>query len=74
MWQAGLGVVDFTNPAAVKWYQDKLECLIDMGVDSFKTDFGERIPVKILYIMTDLTRSKCTITIHTFIIRPCSLY
>lgn len=46
MWQAGLGVVDFTNPAAVKWYQDKLECLIDMGVDSFKTDFGERIPVK----------------------------
>lgn len=46
MWQAGLGVVDFTNPAAVKWYQDKLEYLIDMGVDSFKTDFGERIPVK----------------------------
>ena len=44
-WQAGMALVDFTNPAACKWYQDKLEALIDMGVDSFKTDFGERIPV-----------------------------
>lgn len=44
-WQAGMGLVDFTNPLACKWYQDKLEQLIDMGVDCFKTDFGERIPV-----------------------------
>lgn len=46
MWQAGMGIVDFTNPDAAKWYCDKLESLIDMGVDYFKTDFGERIPVK----------------------------
>lgn len=46
LWQAGMGEVDFTNPAAVTWYQNKLEHLIDSGVDSFKTDFGERIPVK----------------------------
>ncbi|MEQ2677472.1 alpha-xylosidase [Enterocloster citroniae] len=44
-WQAGMALVDFTNPKACKWYQDKLERLIDMGVDCFKTDFGERIPV-----------------------------
>ncbi|EPT05875.1 hypothetical protein FOMPIDRAFT_41842 [Fomitopsis schrenkii] len=44
LWQPGLGVVDVTNPAARKWYQDKLEALIDLGVDTFKTDFGERIP------------------------------
>ena len=44
-WQAGMALVDFTNPEACKWYQDKLERLIDMGVDCFKTDFGERIPV-----------------------------
>ncbi|KAL5365492.1 glycosyl hydrolases family 31-domain-containing protein [Aspergillus floccosus] len=43
-WQAGMGFVDFTNPDACKWYQDKLQALVDMGVDSFKTDFGERIP------------------------------
>ena len=46
MWQAGMGLVDFTNPAAVLWYQGKLKALLDMGVDCFKTDFGERIPVR----------------------------
>ncbi|ODV90243.1 glycoside hydrolase family 31 protein [Tortispora caseinolytica NRRL Y-17796] len=44
-WQAGMGFVDFTNPEAVAWYQSKLEALCDIGVDSFKTDFGERIPI-----------------------------
>lgn len=46
MWQAGMGLVDFTNPDAVIWYQEKLKALLDMGVDCFKTDFGERIPVR----------------------------
>lgn len=44
MWQPGMAIVDFTNPEAWKWFQDKLEVLLDMGVDCFKTDFGERIP------------------------------
>ena len=46
MWQAGMAIVDFSNPEAYKWYQDKLEVLMDMGVDCFKTDFGERIPTE----------------------------
>ena len=46
LWQAGMGLVDFTNPDAKAWYQGKLKALLDMGVDCFKTDFGERIPVK----------------------------
>ena len=49
LWQAGLAVVDFTNPGAWKWYQDKLRVLLDQGVDSFKTDFGERIPTDVAY-------------------------
>ena len=48
-WQAGMGLVDFTNPDAVKWYTDKLRTLLDAGVDCFKTDFGERIPVDVVY-------------------------
>jgi alpha-D-xyloside xylohydrolase len=32
-WQAGMGVVDFTNPEARRWYADKLRGLLDMGVD-----------------------------------------
>ena len=46
MWQPGMAIVDFTNPEAYQWFQDKLEVLIDMGVDCFKTDFGERIPTE----------------------------
>ena len=47
MWQAGMALVDFTNPEATKWYQDHLRRLVSQGVDSFKTDFGERIPVDV---------------------------
>ncbi len=49
MWQPGMALVDFTNPEACKWYQDKLTGLLNMGVDCFKTDFGERIPVNCVY-------------------------
>lgn len=49
MWQAGMGIVDFTNPDAYKWYQSKLHRLLEQGVDAFKTDFGERIPVDVKY-------------------------
>jgi alpha-D-xyloside xylohydrolase len=48
-WQAGMGLVDFTNPDACRWFGDKLRGLIDMGVDCFKTDFGERIPTEVAY-------------------------
>lgn len=46
LWQAGMGIVDFTNPAACAWFAGKLTALMEMGVDTFKTDFGERIPVE----------------------------
>jgi alpha-D-xyloside xylohydrolase len=49
LWQAGMGLVDFTNPDATRWYQAHLRRLIDQGVDCFKTDFGERIPVDVVY-------------------------
>ncbi|MDD6032815.1 MAG: alpha-xylosidase, partial [Oscillospiraceae bacterium] len=46
MWQGGMALVDFTNPDAAEWYKGYLRQLVNMGVDSFKTDFGERIPVQ----------------------------
>jgi alpha-D-xyloside xylohydrolase len=49
LWQPGMAIVDFTNPDACSWYQSKLQKLIDIGVDSFKTDFGERIPTDVTY-------------------------
>ncbi len=48
-WQPGLAFVDFTNPDARAWYAGKLRALLDMGVDAFKTDFGERIPTAVRY-------------------------
>lgn len=44
LWQAGMALVDFTNPAACAWYTRCLNTLFDKGVDAIKTDFGERIP------------------------------
>lgn len=44
LWQAGMGLLDITNPEAVTWYVECLNGLFDKGVDSIKTDFGERIP------------------------------
>ncbi|MFD5875038.1 alpha-xylosidase [Streptomyces sp. NPDC060322] len=48
-WQAGMALVDFTNPAATAWFQSKLKVLLDQGVDGFKTDFGERIPTDVVW-------------------------
>ncbi len=44
LWQPGMAIVDFTNPAAKAWYQGHLRRLLATGADCFKTDFGERIP------------------------------
>ncbi len=49
LWQPGMALVDFTNPDACQWYADKLRALCEMGVDCFKTDFGERIPTDVVY-------------------------
>lgn len=48
-WQAGMALVDFTSPAARDWYAGKLRLLLDQGVDCFKTDFGERVPVDVAW-------------------------
>lgn len=48
-WQAGMGLVDFTNPAAREWFKDKVKALLNQGVDAIKTDLGERIPRDVVW-------------------------
>ena len=48
-WQAGMGLVDFTNPAAREWFKDKVKALLNQGVDAIKTYFGERIPRDVVW-------------------------
>jgi alpha-D-xyloside xylohydrolase len=38
-------VLDFSNPDTVKWYQEKLAALLQMGVGAIKVDFGEAAPL-----------------------------
>ncbi|MFY0686414.1 MAG: alpha-xylosidase [Cyclobacteriaceae bacterium] len=40
---------DFTNPDAVKWYQDKIAGLMNLGVGVIKVDFGEAAPANGIY-------------------------
>ena len=37
-------MIDFTNPEAKKWWQEKIEMLMELGVRGIKTDFGEQVP------------------------------
>lgn len=37
-------ILDFSNQATVKWYQEKLAGLLRLGVGAIKTDFGEAAP------------------------------
>ncbi|MCX5230121.1 alpha-xylosidase [Streptomyces sp. NBC_00233] len=49
LWQPGMALVDFTNPEARTWFQDRLRPLLAQGVDCFKTDFGERVPTDVVW-------------------------
>ncbi|GAA2752507.1 alpha-xylosidase [Amnibacterium kyonggiense] len=49
LWQAGMGVVDFTSEAATTWFQEHVRRLLRQGVDAIKTDFGERIPLDVVF-------------------------
>ena len=49
MWQPGMAIVDFTNPYACRWFAGKIKKLCSQGVNCIKTDFGERIPVRVKY-------------------------
>jgi alpha-D-xyloside xylohydrolase len=48
------GLIDFTNPEAVRWYQEKLlKPLLELGVDVIKVDFGESAPENFQYAGMD---------------------
>lgn len=48
-WMPGLAIVDLTNPEAYSWWQGKVKSMMGIGIDTFKTDFGEMLPFDVKY-------------------------
>ena len=46
-------IIDFTDPKACAWYQEKIKALMRMGAGAIKTDFGEGIPEDAHYACLD---------------------
>ncbi len=44
-WNARVAIIDLTNPQAVEWYKALMRPVLEQGLDVFKTDFGEDIPL-----------------------------
>lgn len=42
-------LVDYSNPEAVAWYQDKLRSLFALGIAAIKVDYGEGAPPDAVY-------------------------
>jgi sulfoquinovosidase len=40
---APAAVIDFTNPAAVAWWQGRIRAALNLGADGFMQDFGEQV-------------------------------
>jgi alpha-glucosidase len=36
-------VIDFTDPAAVRWWQGRVRAALELGADGFMQDFGEQV-------------------------------
>lgn len=49
-WKTDDLVIDFSNPAAVRWYGKKISRLIEQGASAIKTDFGDCIPPAAHYL------------------------
>lgn len=45
-WQAGMAIIDFTNPDAYKWFQGKIKGILENYCDSVAADFSEAIPTE----------------------------
>jgi alpha-D-xyloside xylohydrolase len=45
-WFGKGGMLDFTNPAAARWWNDRLKPLYKSGVSFFKNDDGEYLPLR----------------------------
>ena len=41
--------IDYTNPAAVNWWSDRIRLMLDLGADGFMQDFGESVMTDMVF-------------------------
>ena len=49
MWLAPTSVIDYTNPAALNWWEDRLNRMLDLGSEGFMLDFGEQVRAEMIF-------------------------
>lgn len=49
MSESKVGCFDFTNPAFLTWYRDRVKAVLELGVGVVKTDFSEAVPEYAVY-------------------------
>ena len=52
-------MIDFTNPAAVRWWQGAIRRALELGADGFMQDFGEQV-VDDMHFADGSTGRRCT--------------
>lgn len=60
------GIIDFTNPEAKRWWQDKLVALLRHGAIAFKVDFGDRVPENALFFNGRSGREMHNLYVHLY--------
>lgn len=60
------GMIDFTNPAAKAWWQEKLKLLLRQGAALFKVDFGDRIPEDALFFNGRTGKEMHNLYVHLY--------
>jgi alpha-D-xyloside xylohydrolase len=50
-------MIDFTNPAAVRWWQERIREALELGAEGFMQDFGEQVQTDMVFANGETGRS-----------------
>jgi alpha-glucosidase (family GH31 glycosyl hydrolase) len=57
MWLSPTSVIDFTNPNALNWWEQRLTRMLELGSEGFMLDFGEQVRPGMIFHSGETGRS-----------------